>query len=350
MSFIIKLLKSAVVKMLFIILIIAFFASLYFCKGWYITQYNKVIGYYYVHQGDKAYRERNYTKAVMNYRKALSLYPGHYRASWNLGNIYVSFENYYEAVNAYERALKYSPNFMVCRMDLGIILAEELSDFDKAIQEYGRVTNSHPFPINIPFIISNKDSIQTNKGLAYYNMGKAYRGKAVYMGDRTKIAYKYLRKAKESYEQAEKYLKNDYDNTFNLAFTNHLLGDYHDAAVKYCKAININPESYEAHYNFGLLLRTMGQNDKALSELEKTTMLIDEMHTDEKNKAVYGLITEIKRRIINNGDYDFLKERVDVTALSNKDIKYVNGKVVVTQKDSQIKELLKCPYTKEFEE
>ena len=37
----------------------------------------------------------------------------------------------------YENALKYSPNFMVCRMDLGIVLAEKMADYDKAIQEYG---------------------------------------------------------------------------------------------------------------------------------------------------------------------------------------------------------------------
>ena len=94
MGFIIKLLKSTIVKVLFIVLIIAFVASLFLCKNWYITQYNKAVGYYYVHEGDKAYRNKNYTQAVMNYRKALALYPGHYRASWNLGNIYVSFENY----------------------------------------------------------------------------------------------------------------------------------------------------------------------------------------------------------------------------------------------------------------
>ncbi|MBQ3640550.1 tetratricopeptide repeat protein [bacterium] len=350
MGFIVRLLKSVITKMILCFLLIVFVASLYFYKDWYVSQYHKVVGYYYVYKGDKAYKDKNYTKAVMNYRKALELYPGHYRASWNLGNIYVSFENYYEAVNAYERALKYSPNFMVCRMDLGIILAEELADYDKAIQEYGRVANSHPFAFHIPFLISNKESTKANKGVAYYNIGKAYRSKAIYMGDKTGISYKYLKKARDAYEKAEKYLKDDYDNTFNLAFTNHLLGDYHSAAVKYCKAINLQPRSYEAHYNFALLLRSMEQNDKALDEFEKTTLLLDDLSSDEKIKAVYGLITELKRRIINTGGYEFLKDREDINARAYKNIKIVKGKVVSEQKEEEIQKLFLCPYTKEFAE
>ena len=53
---------------------------------------------------------------------------------------------------------------------------------------------------------------------------------------------------KEAYLKAEKYLKNDYDNTFNMALTDHLLGDFHSAANEYCTAINLRPDSFEAHY------------------------------------------------------------------------------------------------------
>ena len=350
MGFIIKLLKLRITKVLIFLLMVAFIASLYFYRDWYLVQYHKCIGFYYVNKGDKAYKETKYQTAVDNYRKALQLYPGHSRASCNLGNIYVSFENYYEAVNAYENALKYSPNFMVCRMDLGIILAEKMADYDKAIQEYGRVINSNPFTINIPFVFNNKKTTEANRGIAYYNMGLAYRGKAVYMGDKTGTSIKYLKKAKDSYTKAEEYLKNDFDNTYNLAFTNHLIGDYNEAAKKYCDAINIRPDSYEPHYNMALLLRSMNLNKESLEEFEKTTMLLDYYGNDEKTKYVYGIITEIKRRIMNEGGYDYLKDRVDITSLGKDDITYSNGKVVVSkQKEFKMKELLKCKYRKKFE-
>ena len=161
MGFIIKLLKLKITKVFIFLLTVAFIASLYFYQDWYRTQFNKCVGMYYVNKGDKAYRKTQYQKAIDYYRIALKHYPAHSRASWNLGNIYVSFENYYEAVNAYENALKYDPNFMVCRMDLGIILSEKMANYDKAIQEYGRVINSKPIVVNIPFIYNNKKSVLT---------------------------------------------------------------------------------------------------------------------------------------------------------------------------------------------
>ena len=337
MGFIIKLLKLKITKIILSIMMIMFIASLYFYKDWYIRQYHKCIGFYFVHKGDVAYKKAKYQKAVDYYRIALRHYPEHSRASCNLGNIYVSFENYYEAVNAYENALKYNPNFMVCRMDLGIILSEKMADYDKAIQEYGRIINTNPFQINIPLVFNNKKMTKANKGIAYYNMGLAYRGKAVYMGDSSTTSIKYLKKARDSYNEALKYLKDDFDNNA--------------AGKQYCKAININPENFEAHYNFALLLRSIHMNKEALEEFERTTMLIDPSLKEDKYKYIFGVIGEIKRRIINEGDYDYLVKRTDLTSLSDDDILYTKGKVVLSkQKDFNLRELLKCPYDKKFEE
>lgn len=324
---------------------------MFFYKDWYIKQYHKGIGFYFVHKGDVAYRKKKYQKAVDYYRIALWHYPGHSRASCNLGNIYVSFENYYEAVNAYENALKYSPDFMVCRMDLGIILSEKMANYDKAIQEYGRVINTNPFIINIPLVYNNKKMTYANKGLAYYNMGLAYRGKSVYMGDKSQTSVKYLKKARDSYKKALKFLKNDFDTNYNLALTNHLLGDYKEAGICYCKAININPENFEAHYNFALLLRSMRMNKEALAELEKTTMLINPSFKEDKYKYLFGVINEVKRRIINEGEFEYLAGRTDLTAISDDEINYSKGKVVLSkQKEFNFKEFLKCSYETKFKE
>ena len=94
MGLIIKLLKLKFTKVILLLLFIAFIASLYFYRSWYITQYHKAVGFYYVNKGDKAYREKKYQNAVELYRIGLKHYPGHSNASCNLGNIYVSFENY----------------------------------------------------------------------------------------------------------------------------------------------------------------------------------------------------------------------------------------------------------------
>ena len=351
MGLIIKLLKLRVTKLFFLLLFVVFIGSLFLCRGWYVRQYHKCIGFYYVNKGDKAYKEKRYQTAVELYKLALKHYPGHSTASCNLGNIYVSFENYYEAVNSYQNALKYNPNFMVCRMDLGIILAEKMSEYDKAIQEYGKVIKTKPFLINIPLLYNDKKAAHLNKGYAYYNMGLAYRGKAVYLGEKSTLALKNLKKAKEAYEHALKYLDNDFDVYYNLALTEHLLGDYKNAGINYCKAINLDPEDFEVHYNFALLLNSMKLYKEALGEFEKTTTLINSSTKEDKYRYVYGVMSEIKRRMIYEGQREYLAERVDLTALPEDDIVYSKGKVILEkQKEFNFHEFLKCPYEKKFEE
>ena len=89
----------------------------------------------------------------------------------------------------------------------------------------------------------------------------------------------------------------------------------------------------------------MDMNKEALAEFEKITLLLDYSGNDEQNKYILGILAEIKRRIINDGDYEYLKNRTDITAQS--DITYSGGKVLSSmQKDFKVKEMLKCTYNK----
>lgn len=352
MNIIVNLFKKTVTKVILLIIVLGSLLSLFFFWGWYEKQYNKLWGYYYVYQGDKAYRAAKYQKAVDYYQSGLRLYPEHSKAQCNLGNIYVAYENYYAAADAYENALKYSPNFIMCRMDLGIILSEKLANYDQAIQEYGKVVESHPILVHLPFIYNNINSVKTNKGLAYYNMGIAYKGKSLYMGEKTLASNEYLMKAKESYDNAKKVLKKDYDTHYNLALTNHLLGDYKDAGLEYCRAIEIKPLNYEAHYNLALLLRTMKLYKESLLEFEKAGLILDINGDTVKTKYIYGVLSDVKQKIISQGDYEYLIKRTESAASDESSLKYVHGKVVVG--DDGEKELLKslrsCPSKKYFSE
>ncbi len=333
-------------------MVVAFLLSLFVFWGWYEKQYNKLWGYYYVYQGDKAYRKQKYQKAIDFYQSGLKHYPEHSKAQCNLGNIYVAFENYYAAADAYENALKYNPNFIICRMDLGIIQSERLANYDGAIQQYSKIVESHPLMIHLPFVYNNTNSVKANKGLAYYNMGIAYKGKSVFMGEKTLASNQYLVKAKEAYSQAKKILKDDYDTHYNLALTDHLLGDYKDAGLEYCRAIDANPENYEAHYNLALLLRTMKLYKESLYEFEKAGLILDISGDTTKTNYVYGVLNEVKQKIINQGGYDYLKKRTDSTAVDEKHLIYKNGRVIVDDKvdGEMLKSLRSCPSRKYFSE
>ena len=261
-------------KIFSILFFIAFVVTVYLFPNWYVTQINKVRGMYLVWQGDKALRKLEIQDAIGYYLKGLELYPGHYSAWFNLGNIYVLYEDYYSAADAYENAIKYNPNYVIARMNYGIISAERLGDFDGAIDQYNTILGIRRKLVYIPYVFNNLKSYKTNIGLAYYNMGVAYRQKSIYSdGDITQQSY-YLLEAIKAYKEAIKYLKNDYDAFYNLALAYHLNKDYNLAGLNYCRAIELGPMNYEAHYNLAVLLQEMKHYKEAYEEMEKANTLI----------------------------------------------------------------------------
>lgn len=257
---------------------------------------NKIEGMYYVYKGDRAYRYHKHSYAIDYYRKGLELYPEHYSAWHNLGNIYVAYEDFYAAVDAYEQAIKHNDKYVVARMNLGIILAEKLGNFDAAIEQYEAIINKKYLNITIPFVYSNKKSSKVNKGLAYYNIGRAYRQKALYLPNEEKgLSNQYMLKSVEAYKNACKILKNNSDARYNLALGYHILEDYREAGKNYCKAIKLSPMNYEAHYNMAVLLRHLKYYKASLEELEKAALLISTAKGSVNSDYIFGILSEVTR-------------------------------------------------------
>lgn len=278
-----------VLSALFSLFVIAALGVLaYFNQQFVMLQINKLKGMYFVEKGDEAYQELKMNEAIRFYSKGLSLFPGHYDAWYNLGNIYVVYEDYQSALYAYSQAYKYNPKLMVARINYGIVASEKLGDFDGAIQQYDNVIGTKRKLITIPYVYDNKVSYKENKAIAYYNRGVTYKLKALYTTDKIKKRI-YISKAIESYENAVKIDPNNYDALFNLGLAYHSYGDYRRAGKCYCKAINLEPMNYEPHYNLAVLLRRLGHYDDSYEEINKAITLItalDENSTIQEYVAV----------------------------------------------------------------
>ena len=317
---------------LFTILMIAGIGFLiYLHPAFFDRQLDKVRSVYYVHKGDKALKKLKFQKAINYYIKAVNLFPGHYGAWYNLGNIYVVYEDYYSAVDAYEKAFEYNPKMIVARMNYGIVSAEKLGDFDGAIDQYDEIIKTKRHLLSIPFVYSNRKSYKVNKGLAYYNKGVAYKQKSIYLEDEWEYRHQYLLKALEAYKEACKILKKDYDARYNLALTYHLLGDYREAGLAYCKAIELNPMNYEAHYNLAILLRHLRYYKESLAEMQKATSLIttgDGM--SNRQRYIFDVMNDVTRTILANTDGKRYIEELDRENEEKMPVTYVNGKIVAT--------------------
>ncbi len=110
-----------------------------------VEAYNKAIElrpFYaeaHVGLGDARAAKGETDAAVASYQKALTFNPVNPRVHMSLGKIYYSEKGlYYEAVNAYKRAIDLDPSSVEARMGLGEVY-EDKGLYKEAIEEYKRV-------------------------------------------------------------------------------------------------------------------------------------------------------------------------------------------------------------------
>ena len=346
----------------------------YFNQQFVKHQTDKVTGMYYVYKGDKAYKQMKMQKAIGFYNKGLKLYPQHYGAWYNLGNIYVAYEDYYSALYAYSQAFKHNPRMMIARMNYGIIASEKLGDFDAALQQYNEIIKTKRKLLSIPYIYNNRVSYKHNKAIAYYNIGVAYRLKSLYSNDNWESQRKYLAKAIKAYQKSITINPKSYDTQYNLGLAYHLSGNYVDAGKCYCRAINIAPMNYEAHYNLAVLLRKLGHYQEAYDEIDKASTLISALDENSATQQYVAIVmNDISRNLYQNQEYrrylksilaqeesktkqHMVKNKKDIKTKETKEdkeqgtitsqgINFVNGKIVATEElDKAILENFgKCP-------
>ncbi len=333
-------------------------------------QIDKVQGMYYVFKGDHAYKNLKLAKAIKFYNKGLNLYPAHYSAWYNLGNIYVVYEDYYSALYAYSQAFKYNPKMMTARMNYGVIAAEKLGNFDSALEQYNKIIKTKRKIINIPYVFKNGLSTKENKAIAYYNIGVTYRYKSIYSNDNWELQRKYLSKAIDAYKKSLKISPKRYDTLYNLGVAYQIAGRYNEAGECYCKAIELKPMSYEAHYNLAVLLRGMHYYKEAYEEIDKAATLITALGQNSAAEIYLSVImNDITVSLYQDKSYQkYLatileeeKKKVQQHSKSNKKTKkspddehtdeidysgnLIDGKVVVTEEmdNAIIKNFGKCP-------
>lgn len=269
------------------------------------------------------------SKTLEFYRRGLELYPGHYEAWFNLGNIYAVYEDYYSAVESYQNAIKHNPKFVMARMNLGIVYSDDLGFFDEAIEQFDMITSIKFFRLWIPFVYSNVKSVPANRGIAFFNKGVAFKKKAMYLPlEKKYLAYQYLGDAIEAYTSSLKYLKKNYDVYYNRAVAHHLRGERKLAGMDYCKAINLEPMKFEAHYNLAVLLRGMHRYNDSRSELIKAAMLITESAGDSALETAYifNLLNEVSRMFISSDEYG--TEKLSDEPIAGSNYTFINGRIV----------------------
>jgi tetratricopeptide (TPR) repeat protein len=323
-----KLIKTTSFKILVAITFVLALGFSFLLRHQIKEQYHHMIAFYKVYEGDKELKKGEFQKSIDYYNEALRLYPEHVKARYNLGNIYVAYEDYTSALSCYEEALKYKEDFLNARINLGILLAEQFFDYERAIKEYEKVIKIAPLIINIPFIYTNEAYVKSSKAIAYYNIGLAYKGQSLMSGENQIFSRHYLEKAAKSYEKSLKIQPDSYDTYFNLALTLQLLGYKEKATKAYCRAINLAPLKYDAHYNFAILLKDRQKYIDSIVELEKAGLILDSKDVGYSSYYIYEILGEVTQSARAQENYKDLMEKIDKNPVNTFHISYINGKVV----------------------
>lgn len=333
-----KIFESTVVRVTSIALVIVFVLSLFFFFGFWERQINKAKGFYWVHKGDVAFKKQDLQSAIYFYEHGIKLHPKHYRAMYNLANIYVVYEDYYSALKNYEKALAVRPEYEVARIDYAIILGETFKT-DEAIEQYKKVIANKPKFFKIPFLVDNKKSYIHNVGVAHYNMGIAYKTKSLLAGLNKTSSRHYLEKASKSYEEAVDILKS-YNSNYNLGLIHQLLKNKNQAGYYYCKAMEKEPMNYEAHFNLAVLLNDMKDYKGAAEEFKKAGLLLDSVGDNSKTRYIYDVLSEVNQKIAITSDKDYFKKAKEEEE-KNDVSKYKAGKLVINYNDDKNDEFIK---------
>lgn len=298
------------------------------------SQVKKGLSFYQVYKGDSSYKKGEYQDAIEYYQQALKIHPKHLKARYNLGNIYVAYEDYESAEKCYREVLKINPEFYNARINLGIILSEHMKNFDEAIKHYTEVTDSKKPVISIPLIYNNSEYIRLNKAVAHYNRALAYHSQAIINNFIREDRPKFWKKAAKDYEKSIEYNDKSYDTHYNLGLTYHLLKRLNKALESYCRAIALDPLGFEAHYNLGILLMKKLNYKDAITEFEKAGLILDANGEVNKSKLVYYRLEEATQKIvIIKGDDHYSRKSEKEKEEKPPDevqITYVNGIVKVT--------------------
>ena len=110
-----------------------------------------------------------------------------------------------------------------------------------------------------------------------------------------------------------------------------MLGNYNKAGLNYCKAIEINPMEYEAHYNLGILLKYIKKTKYALDELEKAAVLSTGNISKNSNYIFEMLnLVSMDANIIDDDFEKQLEKAEDADENQNQECTMINGKITAS--------------------
>ncbi len=214
--------------------------------------------------GNHFYQHADTNRATYHLRRAVRVFPGQYRAYYNLGRIASESGVDKDAVRYYKRALAANPDFSEAWQNLGAVYSR-LGAVDDAVEAYEAAIATAP-----------------NSAASWYNLGLV------------KKSANRLDEAREAFERAIAIDPTDVRARFKLAVVCHQTGRRAAARAAYERLVYDLPDHVELHFNLATIYLADGQPHRAVPLLN---------HVRNLQPADADIHRELGFALLGTGDF-----------------------------------------------
>lgn len=211
--------------------------------------------------------------AIVQYRKALQIWPNYADAISNLGKSLEHVGNMPEAIHYYRRALEIDPTLPEALNNYGSALVRERR-YAEARLAYEEAIRRKPDNFEAMNNMGSSYAQETNYDEALRWYARAIRANPLYADSYNNVGS--IHSLRENYPEAEKYFKEairlkpeSFEARNNLAIQFVWQKRYEDARAVYTEVLRLRPDYPEANNNMGSLLAWEGKLAEAVAYYRK---------------------------------------------------------------------------------
>jgi tetratricopeptide (TPR) repeat protein len=240
-------------------------------------------------QGNLLFLAGRYEEAIESYDRAISFSPDYHEAWYNRGYALDELGRYEEAIKSYDQAISFKSDKYEAWSNRGVALVN-LGRYEEAIESYGRAISFKPDYHEAWYNRGNSlsDLGRYEEAIESYGRAISFKPDKHEAWSNRGVALEMLgryEEAIESYDQAVFFKPDKHEAWYNRGNSLSNLGRYEEAIKSYGRAISFKPDHHKAWSNRGVALERLGRHEEAIESSDRAISLKPDLHEAWHNKG-----------------------------------------------------------------